>query len=78
MGFELLPIEDGDEEIYEMFTITSPLKWTPHKFAKQSDDPCSNDPFNAITNVTGYPAVLNHLALKLDTLRENDSSNDHE
>ena len=32
MGFQLLPIEPGDEDIYDVFTITSPLKWTPHKF----------------------------------------------
>ena len=32
MGFKPLPIEPGDEELYEIFTITSPLKWTPYKF----------------------------------------------
>ena len=32
MGFEILPMEDGDEDKYETFTITSPEKWNPHKF----------------------------------------------
>ena len=32
IGFEILPIEDGDETRYDVFTITSPLRWTPHKF----------------------------------------------
>src|SRR6476620_3322109 len=32
MGFEILPIEDGDEDKYETFTITSPERWNPHKF----------------------------------------------
>jgi hypothetical protein len=68
MGFELLPIEDGDEDIYETFTITSPLRWTPHKFVTKTDDPCYYDPTDAVTDVTDYPAVLNHLALNTDTL----------
>jgi len=29
MGFEILPIEDGDEEICEIFTITTPVRWHP-------------------------------------------------
>ena len=61
MGFELLPIEPGDEEIYEMFTITSPLRWTPQKFATKNHDPCYYDPSDAVANITGYPAVLNHI-----------------
>ena len=32
MGFELLPIEDGDEDRYDIFTITSPAKWIPKNF----------------------------------------------
>ena len=32
MGFELLPIEDGDEDKYDINTITCPGKWNPQKF----------------------------------------------
>src|SRR5687768_8767920 len=38
MGFEILPIEDGDEEIFEIFTITTPVRWTPQRFAQDSFD----------------------------------------
>ena len=31
MGFELLLIEDGDKDRYEVFTITSPDKWNPQQ-----------------------------------------------
>ena len=79
MGFELLPIEDGDEDIYETFTITSPLRWTPHKFVTKTDDSCYYDPTDAVANATDYPApILNHLALKLGTLEENDYPNEQE
>ena len=36
MGFEILPIEEGDEEKYDIFTITSPERWYPHKFQSLS------------------------------------------
>ena len=29
MGFEILPIMEGDEEIYDVITITSPEQWRP-------------------------------------------------
>ena len=32
MGFELLPIEDGDEDKDKIIIITSPEKWIPHQF----------------------------------------------
>ena len=32
MGFELLPIEEGDEDKYDIITIISPGKWNPQKF----------------------------------------------
>ena len=56
----------------------APLKWTPHKFVTKTDDPCYYDPSNAVADVTNYPAVLDQLALKMDTLRENDLLNDPE
>src|SRR5687768_5098195 len=51
MGFELLPVEDGDEDIYDMFTITSPMRWTPRKYKDESFDGYFYDP----TNVTEEP-----------------------
>ena len=32
MGFEILPIEDGDEGKYDVITITSPEQWVPSRF----------------------------------------------
>ena len=32
LGFELLPFEEGDEDRYDVLTITGPLRWTPRKF----------------------------------------------
>ena len=48
----------------------------PTQICYETDDPCYYDPSDAVANVTGYNAVLDHLALKLNTLRENDLSND--
>src|SRR5438046_390047 len=31
MGFELFPIEDGDEDKYDIITITRSGKWNPQK-----------------------------------------------
>ena len=35
MGFELLTIEDGDEEKYDIITITGPNPWNPNHFRGQ-------------------------------------------
>ena len=35
MGFELLPIEDGDEDRYDIITITGPNPWNPNHFRGQ-------------------------------------------
>ena len=32
MGIKLYPVEDGDEEKYEIFTITSDNLWRPRGF----------------------------------------------
>ena len=32
MGFEILPFDEGDEDIYDVFPITSKEPWNPHKF----------------------------------------------
>ena len=62
MGFEILPIEQGDEERYDIINITSPDRWRPHKFIKEEEtypyDP-SDLAFDA--EVSDYPATLNHL-----------------
>ena len=39
MGFEVLPWEDGDEEHFEIHTITSDAKWTPRRYSKPLGDP---------------------------------------
>ena len=62
MGFEILPIELGDEDKYDIITIISPEKWRPHAFIKGDPvypyDPSDNDP---TLEASDYPAVLNHL-----------------
>ena len=62
MAFELLPIEDGDENKYDVITITSPGKWTPQKFvAEPPQEPLFYDPSDASPMETeGYPAFANH------------------
>ena len=77
MGIELLPIEQGDEDIYDIITITSPLKWTPHKFVTRLDDGCYYDPTDALQDAApNYPAHLNHLSIKDGNLGENDLPDD--
>lgn len=41
MGFEILPNEEGDDDRYDIITITSSEKWVPHKF--QTDKYPTND-----------------------------------
>ena len=36
MGFEILPWQPGDEERYEIFSITRNAKWTPRRYLKES------------------------------------------
>ncbi len=64
MGFELLPIEDGDEDRYDTFTITCPAKWTPSKFADEiPPEPAFYDPLdNNPLDTDGYPALINHIS----------------
>ena len=38
MGFEIFPIEDGDEEKYEIITITGNHLWRPDEFAVEPSD----------------------------------------
>ena len=37
MGFEILPWNNGDEEKYEVFEITSDARWVPRQYLE--DDP---------------------------------------
>src|SRR6476660_2762287 len=62
MGFELLPIEDSDEDIYDVITITNPLQWTPRKFKDEPFDGYFYDPTDETVEAQGYPAVVNHLS----------------
>ncbi len=32
MGFEILPIEDGDEDLFDIIPITGQAQWTPRQF----------------------------------------------
>ena len=66
MGFELLPVEDGDEDIYDIFTITSPLRWTPRKFKDESFDGYFYDPTDVDGEAQGYPALVNHLSKAIE------------
>src|SRR5687767_7058597 len=36
MGITLYPVEDGDEDLYEMFDLTSDQPWTPRYFMSDS------------------------------------------
>ena len=79
MGFELLPIEDGDEDIFDMFSITSPEKWTPRKFVKDIYDYDQYYDPNDLNDLDSeYPASLNHLSLKPICDDENDRINDYD
>ena len=48
MGFEVLPWKEGDEEIYDVFTITSDNKWTPRRYIE--DQPDSIEPVHDVFN----------------------------
>src|SRR5689334_13101333 len=61
MGFQLLPVEDGDEFKHDVFTITSPKRWNPHKFANEiTNDSHFYDPSDMSNDSLDYPAMINH------------------
>ena len=73
MGFELLPIEEGDENKYDVITITSPSRCTPQKFVSEvSNNPYYYDPTDATTEDSEYPAFVNHAAQTLEEQSPND------
>src|SRR5688500_5142586 len=39
MGFKILPIEEDDEDRYDIITITSPERWTPFNFLTLTESP---------------------------------------
>lgn len=64
MGFEMLPIEDGDEDLYDVVTVISLIRWTPHQFM------CKNKPHQNIydpsdtnneTSQNEHSASINHI-----------------
>ena len=66
MGFEILPIDNGGENVYDVFTITSPDKWIPHRFVNTKEeehyyDPSDDTQLNFLDKQEGYPAYVNHL-----------------
>src|SRR5687768_3096974 len=65
MGFEILPIEDGDEEIFEIFTITTPVRWTPQRFVH---DPIQSDTLDIAETPTATYTV--HTDSPADTAPE--------
>ena len=64
MKFESLPFEQDDEEKYDIITITSPEKWTLHKFQKHKHDIQLFDStnFEPGDTKTAYPTTLDHLS----------------
>ena len=65
MGLELLPFEEGDEDRYDVLTITSPLRYTPRKFKDEAFDEYFYDPTDVEEEAQGYPALVNHLSQEI-------------
>ena len=73
MGFQLLPVEDGDEQKYDVFTITSPAKWRPRNFVKETtNDNFFYDPADASNDIPDYPAMVNHTIKDITAPETND------
>ena len=60
MGFEILPFEQGDEELFEIIKITSPERWLPYKYKKANNDIQPYDPTDLNQEISDYPIMLNH------------------
>ena len=81
MGFQMLPIEEGDEQRYDVFTITNPIRWTPRKFKDELlFDGYFYDPTDIDNDVQGYPALINHTTqlnhVKMETTKCNEPDYD--
>ena len=63
--FKLLDIEDGDEERFDIITITSSLRWTPRKFKDETFDGYFYDPTDVDGKAQGYSALVNHLSQEI-------------
>jgi hypothetical protein len=58
MGFEILPWEEGDDEIYDIFDITRDTPWTPRKF--RDDDNFDVNAPNPVPEITVAAAASLH------------------
>ena len=62
MGFEILPIEDGEidevDPIYDVFEITGPKRWVPARFRSSETATGAEDNFNAGYNVSNVEELL--------------------
>ena len=65
MGFEILPILNGDEDKYDIITITSTDEWTPYRFqgkhtmmhANTNTEPKSYDPSDTLLEMGELPCI---------------------
>ena len=82
MGFEILPFEPEDEDLWETFTIISPKKWTPYKFLSTNKLSYYDPTDEAIGNTVTYLAALNHMSVDKsisgEADRHNDRTNDYD
>ena len=77
MGFELLPVTDGDEDLYDIFTVTCSDKWNPHEIhINPNDYDRYYDPSDTLVSDSDYPASLNHLSLLEANTGDNDPQDD--
>src|SRR5687768_3051094 len=73
MGIKILPMEPGDEDRYDIITITSPKKWRPHRF--QCDEPTNppHDPADVAVNklVTNHDTINKNVKTSICTMSIN-------
>jgi len=73
MGFELLPINKDDKDIYDIIPITSPTRWIPSKYISNKDtsayfyDPSD---LNHLGEEGSYPNQVNHLSNSHQNIEE--------
>ena len=72
MGFELLRIEDGDEEKYNIITITSPNKRIPHDFCGVLKRQSKGQKVKARSNVGTSKENLPHMFVPEDVCQSID------
>lgn len=65
MGFKLLPIDQDDEDIYDIIPINSPTRWTPSKYLNHKDlnaYPYDPSDHTHVEEEGSYPNQVNHLS----------------